>query len=48
MGKVLSDDAINFLNQVGPGGTAGKGVQLLGNANGTGSTLVVTIEGYIR
>lgn len=30
------------------GGTAGKGLQLKGNANGTGSDLVVTVTGYIN
>lgn len=29
------------------GGTAGKGLQLLGDANGTGSNFVVTVTGYI-
>jgi hypothetical protein len=29
------------------GGTAGKGLQVVGNANGTGSTLTVTVRGFI-
>jgi hypothetical protein len=29
------------------GGTAGKGLQVVGNANGTGSTLTVTVTGFI-
>lgn len=33
---------------LGTGGTAAKGIQLKGNANGTGSDLVVTIYGQIR
>lgn len=45
MGRVLNEDQINFLNQVGP---AAKGIQLKGDTNGTGSTLVVTVKGYIR
>ena len=31
----------------GSGGTLGKGLQLKGNANGTGSNLVVTVRGKI-
>lgn len=33
---------------LGTGGTLGKGLQLKGNANGTGSPLVVTVTGYIK
>ena len=33
---------------LGTGGTAGKGLQLKGNANGTGSTYVVTVSGVIK
>lgn len=33
---------------IGTGGTAGKGLQLKGNANGTGSDLKVTVWGVIK
>lgn len=32
----------------GTGGTAGKGLQLKGDANGTGSDLIVTVWGFIQ
>jgi hypothetical protein len=31
----------------GTGGTAAKGLQLVGNANGTGSDLILTVTGFI-
>lgn len=33
---------------LGTGGTAAKGIQMVGDANGTGSDLVVTIYGFIK
>ena len=33
---------------LGAGGTAGKGLQVKANANGTGSPLVVTVTGYLK
>jgi len=33
---------------LGTGGTAGKGLQLKGNANGTGNNYVVTVTGFIK
>ncbi len=33
---------------LGTGGTAAKGLQIKGNANGTGSNLVVTVTGFIK
>lgn len=32
----------------GTGGTAGKGIQVKGDANGTGSDMIVTVFGYIK
>lgn len=42
--NVTSEAAYNL----GTGGTAAKGLRLKGNANGTGSSLVVTVTGYIK
>lgn len=33
---------------INTGGTAGKGLQIKANANGTGSDLVVTVVGYLK
>jgi hypothetical protein len=45
----LSDSAtIESAMALGTGGTAAKGVQVVGNANGTGSDLVVTIVGFVK
>ena len=40
---VLDDPVAN-----GTGGTAGEGLQVVGNANGTGSDLLVTVWGIIK
>lgn len=42
--NVTLEDA--FAN--GSGGTAGKGLQIKGNANGTGSDMIVTVWGLIK
>lgn len=42
--NITSEDAY----KLGTGSTAGKGIQLKGNANGTGSDLTVTIYGVIK
>lgn len=47
--SLLSDSAtIESAMALGTGGTAAKGLQVVGNANGTGSSLVITIFGFIK
>jgi hypothetical protein len=41
-------DALENAYKLGTGGTAAKGIRVVGNANGTGSDLVVTVQGVIR
>jgi hypothetical protein len=42
--NVTLEDAYSL----GTGGTASKGLQIVGNANGTGSDFVVTVHGYYK
>lgn len=45
----FSDSAtIESAMALGTGGTAAKGLRVVGNANGTGSNLVVTVFGFIK
>ena len=46
---VPNQGEVQLLKDVlGSGGTAGKGIQLKGDANGTGSDYVVTINAYVK
>lgn len=44
MSNIAMDDAF----AEGAGGTSGKGIQVVGNANGTGSDMKVTVWGIIK
>lgn len=43
-----SNVTVDSAMALGTGGTAGKGLQVKANANGTGSPLVVTVTGYLK
>lgn len=48
VGKFTSNITAEAALARNTGGTAGKGLQLKGDANGTGSDLVVTVVGYLK